>query len=106
MILNIPLLVFGILLLWFPRHWMRRGAALLRRRRRSAESARIIEPWREREPGDPRVSFKAEFRKLRNYLDLLRAGAAALVLYGGHSIAPSIAAAPDAPRAIVWQVIG
>lgn len=104
MIIDFPLLLLGVLLLWFPRQWMRRGAAFLRRRRRSAESMRITDPWREREPGDPRVSALTEIKKFRNYLDLFRGAAGSLMLLGGMGIAPAIAAAADASRIVPHQV--
>lgn len=107
MIVHIPLLVLAALLLFFPRQWMRLGLAFLKRRRRREEDggAPAVEPWKAREPGDPRVSFAVEFMKLRNYLDLLRAGAGSLALSGGMSIPPSISVAAGASRAVVWQTI-
>ena len=65
MTIDLPFLLLGIVLLWFPRHWMRRGVALMRRRKRSAASERITEPWKDREPGDPRVDIRVEFGKFR-----------------------------------------
>jgi hypothetical protein len=106
MTLDFSLLIFGLLLLWFPRQWMRRGVAYLQRRRRSAESARIVEPWKDREPGDPRVQFRTEFGKFRNYLDLLRGAAGSLVMMGGMGIPPSIDVAEGAPRIAAYQVAG
>lgn len=101
-----PLLILGLLLLWFPRQWMRRGVAYLQRRRRSAESARIVEPWKDREPGDPQIRFVAEFRKFRNHIDLLRGAAGSLVLMGGMGIPPSLVEAANAPRIVTHQVMG
>jgi hypothetical protein len=106
MTFDIRFLLLGLLLLWFPRQWMRRGVAFLRRRRRSAESARITEPWKDREPGDPRLSFLVEFTKFRNYVDLLRGGAGSLVLSGGMGISAAITTLPQAPRLAVWELIG
>jgi hypothetical protein len=100
MILNLPLLALGLLLLWFPRQWMRHGVAFLKRRRRSGSGPRIVEPWREREAGDPRVGWRTEFTKLRNYIDLLRGAAGSLVLLGGMGMAPMIAADAGAPGAV------
>jgi hypothetical protein len=96
---------FGLLLLWLPRHWMRRGVAFLRRRRRSAESSRIIEPWHDREPGDPRLSFRVEFSKFRNYVDLMRGGAGSLILVGGMDLPAAISTVPGAPRSATSQVL-
>lgn len=99
-------LLLGLVLLWFPRQWFRRGVSLFRRRRRKAAPAgRFVEPWNEREPGDPRVSFRAEFAKLRNYVDLLRGAAGSLVLFGGVGITPAIAVTPDASSTVVYQML-
>lgn len=105
MTVNIPFVVIGILLLWIPRHWMRRGVALLRRRRRSAGSTRVTEPWKDREPGDPRVSIKDEFTKARNYIDLFRAAAGSIVFAGGMGIAPAMIAVANAPHSASLQVM-
>src|SRR5438093_9899229 len=98
MTVDLPLFLLGLALLWFPRGWMRRGAAFLRRRRRSAESMRILEPWKDREPGDPRISFRTEFAKVRNYLDLFRGAAGSLMLSGGLGMPAAIGLAPGASR--------
>jgi hypothetical protein len=100
---DFPLLLLGLLLLWFPRQWMRRGAAWLRRRRKGG---RIVEPWREREFGDPRINFRTEFTKFRNYIDLLRGMAGSLVLFGGLGILPAIAPPSGASRTVILQVLG
>lgn len=97
MTVDIPLFLIGLLLLWFPRRWMRRGVAFLQRRKKSAESVRT-EPWKNREPGDPRISFVAEFGKFRNYLDLLRAGTGGLMLWGGLGMPAAFALATGATR--------
>jgi hypothetical protein len=105
--LDLPLLALGVLLLWFPRHWMRRGVALLQRRRRSSKGVeRIAEPWKDREPGDPRVNARVEFLKFRNYVDLFRGLAGSLVIWGGLGIAPAIAVAegrPAGPPGKCWR---
>jgi len=104
--LDLPLLALGVLLLWFPRHWMRRGVALLQRRRRSSKGVeRIAEPWKDREPGDPRVNAPVEFLKFRNYLDLFRGLAGSLVIWGGLGIAPAITVAEGAARGASWKVL-
>jgi hypothetical protein len=106
MIIHVPLLMLAALLIWFPRQWMRLGVAFLKRRHRRAEGAApASEPWRTREPGDPRLSFRSEFGKFRNYLDLLRAGAGSLALSGGMGIPPGIVPGAGASRTEVWQVI-
>jgi len=106
MIVHLPRLLLALLLLWFPRPWMRLGFTFLRRRRRrSGAEAPAIEPWNARESGDPRLSFREEFSKFRNYLDLLRGAAGSLALSGGLSIPPGISAVAGASRGTVWQTI-
>ncbi len=97
MTVDIPLFLIGLLLLWFPRRWMRRGAAFLQRRKKSAESVRT-EPWKNREPGDPHVGFIAEIRKLRNHIDLLRAGMGGLMLWGGMGMPAAMVLTPGVAR--------
>ena len=103
MVVHIPLLLFAALLLWFPRSWMRLGVTVLKRHRRPEHKMASEEPWRTREPGDPRLDLRTEFGKFRNYLDLLRAGAGSLALAGGMSIPPGVTVVAGASRADVWQ---
>ncbi len=79
---------------------------MLKRRKRSASSDRITEPWKDREPGDPKVNLRVEFAKFRNYLDLLRGLAGSVVIWGGREIAPAIAAELGAPKSVIYQVLG
>ncbi len=104
MTVDISIFLVGLLLLWFPRQWMRRGFAFLRRRRRSAESRRT-EPWKNTEPGDPRVSFATEFSKFRNYLDLLRGAAGSLMLWGGLGMPSAVTVLPGAGRNVFLQLM-
>ena len=98
--------LFGaLLLLWLPRLWLRQGLARLGRRRRVGKNPLIVEPWREREPGDPQVNFRAEFRKGSNYADLLRAGIGGLLLWGGPGFSPAVTFAADAPRGGTWLAL-
>jgi hypothetical protein len=76
MAVNFLYLSLGLLLLWFPRQWLRAGAVISARRRRHSTA-----PW-QREPGDPRLSYD-EFGKFRNYVDLLRAAAGSVAIMGG-----------------------
>jgi hypothetical protein len=99
------LLLLGIVLLWFPRQWMRRGVALLQRKRHSSGSSRILDPWKDREPGDPQVNFRTEFTKFRNYVDLFRAAAGSLTIWGGMGIVASIAVPDEGPRNLRWQAL-
>jgi hypothetical protein len=85
MSVDLPLLLIGIVLLWFPRQWMRLGKVFGGKRRRSRSDR---EPWKN-SPGDPRLTY-AEFGKPRNYFDLLRGAAGALAIVGWHAIEPAI----------------
>lgn len=89
MIVDFPLFLFGLLLLWFPRQWMRLGLSL-GHRRRSHGPVGGLQPWERRDSGDPRIDFRREFSKLRNYFDLLRAGAGGLAIIGGFGINSSL----------------
>src|SRR5581483_3584348 len=104
MIINLPFLLLGVVLLWFPRSWMRLGTVFLRRRRRKPDTS-TTEPWKARTPGDPRLSFSVEFSKLRNYVDLARGLAGGLVLMGGLGFVAGVQLAPDADRAISLRVM-
>jgi hypothetical protein len=97
MIVNLPLLLLALLLLWFPRQWLRLGAVLVKRRSRSAGKIQSSqEPWNMREPGDLSVDFLTEFSKFRNYVDLIRAVAGSVCVVGGLHVEPCLTLAPDA----------
>src|SRR5690349_3305453 len=98
MTIDWPFLVLGVLLLWFPRQWMRLGKLIRLRRRRS----RTEDDWSQREPGDPRLSFRREFTKPRNYFDLLRATTGAIAITGLGEATPSIAATVGASSHEIW----
>lgn len=102
---NLTFLLLGIALLWFPRQWLRRVPALLKRRRRSKGSERIMEPWKDREPGDPKVNPRVELTKFRNYVDLVRAVAGSVLIWGGFGWAAALGVAEDAPRSAGMQVL-
>jgi MFS family permease len=104
MTVDLPLLLLGLALLWFPRQWMRLGLTITSRRRKSP-AQRTREPWSERPPGDPRVSFAREFSKGRNYFDLLRAAVGGLAVIGGLKIPASIALADTGTRVPAWQLL-
>ena len=97
-------LLVGLLLLWFPRQWMRLGISVGTRRRRTGGKADQIQPWERREPGDPRISFRLEFGKVRNYVDLLRAAAGGLAIVGGFGIPASLASGGEGQALPAWQV--
>jgi hypothetical protein len=103
MTFNFPYLLFGLALLWFPRTWMRLGAAFLKRRRRRADPS-TIEPWKARSSGDPRISFVGEFGKIRNYVDLARGVAGGFTVMGGMGISTGLGLAPDATHAAVMEL--
>ena len=89
--------VLALVVLFFPRNALRAGVNLVRRkRRRSSGSERILEPWKDREPGDPRITPAVEFLKPRNYLDLVRAAAGGVAIWGGFYVPPALAADPAA----------
>lgn len=102
MLVELPYFLLGLLLLWFPRRWMRLGAVVGARRRISHRAAN--EPWRRRDPGDPRLSAREEFAKTRNYFDLFRGVAGALAIMGGFGIAAGLAPAPGSGRLVANQV--
>lgn len=101
MIANVPLFVLGLLLLWFPRQWMRFGFVVGHHRRRSRKTS---EPWNQREPGDPRISF-GELSKVRNHVDLLRAIVGGLTIVGGPFMDASLAVADAADRVAARQLL-
>jgi hypothetical protein len=99
--------VLALVVLFFPRNALRAGGNLLRRkRRRSGGSERILEPWKDREPGDPRIAPAMEFLKPRNYLDLVRAAAGGVALWGGFYVPPALAADPAAGGRMPLLVLG
>jgi hypothetical protein len=98
MLVNLPFLLLALLLLWFPRQWMRLGVAMRNRRSKRSEAAvrRDEEPWNTREPGNPSVGFRSEFIKVRNYVDLLRGAAGGLAVMGGLGIDACLSVAEGA----------
>lgn len=107
MLVNLPFLLLALGLLWFPRQWMRLGLSVWKRRRRSGEVvvSRELDPWKTDEPGSRAVKFSAEFVKLRNYVDLLRATVGSVAVVGGFQIDASLDAAPKATPTVIWQVL-
>ena len=78
MLFNLPYLLIGIVLLCWPRGWMRWGT---RKPRRRVEKERAsAETHRDRLPGDQSLWLGEEFTKRRNWLDFLRA------LAGGYAV--------------------
>lgn len=105
MLINWPLLLFAIVLLWVPRQVLRQGATFLRRHRRSDKGS--LSPKEQRERGDPRVDFRTEFLKFRNYVDLFRGAAGSLAFVGiTDVIEPCLKLAKDASPTVGWVLIG
>ena len=107
MLVNLPFLLIALVLLWFPRQWLRLGLHVRKRQRRSGEVvvSRELDPWKTDEPGNRAVKFGAEFSKLRNYVDLLRATVGGVAVMGGFEIDPSLDAAPNASHTVIAQVL-
>src|SRR5690349_324834 len=91
MIVHFPLLLFGLLLLWFPRQWMRLGMGVGPKRRKVIAGTVAASTWSKADAGNPRVTFRREFSKVRNYFDLLRGAAGSLAIIGSPQIQPSLA---------------
>lgn len=107
MLVNLPFLLLALLLLCFPRQWMRLGLTFWNRKKKRSEGAtrREEEPWKNSEPGDPAVSFRDEFLKVRNYVDLFRATAGSLAVFGGLGIDACFSAPAESPRLLVAEVL-
>ncbi|MSU65724.1 MAG: hypothetical protein EXS38_06410 [Opitutus sp.] len=109
MVINVLFLLLALLLLWFPRQWMRLGFSMSGRRKRnsSAEGRPNDSLLHRREQGDPAIGFLTEFGKLRNYVDLLRGAAGSLALMGGLAVEPCLQLASNAnSEAGRWLVVG
>jgi hypothetical protein len=72
-------LALALLMLWFPRQWMRFGR-LSRKRRKQRELFDKFAEQGGRDPDDKSVQLARELGKKRNYLDLFRG------LVGGYSL--------------------
>ncbi|MEY2880892.1 MAG: hypothetical protein RLZZ15_3272 [Verrucomicrobiota bacterium] len=97
-LINLPILLLSLALLWLPRSWLRFGVVKLPGASRRRRSRATSEPWRKKVPGDKSLDFRTEFGKLRNYVDFLRAGTGAFFLMGLTGIDPCVQLAPGAPR--------
>lgn len=78
-VIHWPYLVAALVLLWFPRPWLRLGR-LRRRRRKQREVLEKFAQEGASDPSDHSVKLRREFSSLRNHVDWLRglAGAATL----------------------------
>jgi len=93
-------LAAAVALLWIPRRWLRVGPAVGRRKRALAAHS-----WTHAPQDGTVLSARHEFSKLRNYVDLLRAAAALLVLLGGYGMPAALTATAPAGRGPVLAVI-
>ncbi len=106
MVIHWPLLLLGILLLWFPRRWMRFGTVIKpRRRRRNTSPGWKSDPWNRQEPGDPRINVRIEFTKPRNFIDFFRAGVGTLVVLGAYDLLPGLTVAAGAGALAARQLL-
>lgn len=76
MIINFWLLPVALVLLWLPRQWLRFSSRLIPKPKRTRED-RIRNA---RNPGDVSLRFREELLKVRNWLDLVRAGTGAYLV--------------------------
>jgi len=84
--IDYPLLFLALILLWFPRQWLRFGRGVMRRWRWGKRAkGRRQNAGNVREPGDTRLRANEEFAKPRNYIDFFRALLGALLLVGNSS---------------------
>lgn len=104
MLVNLPYFLLAVLLLLFPRAWLRHGP-IFKRRRRSGEKTRIVEPWRTTEVGDPHVTFRHELSQFRNYLDLLRAAVGSVLFSVVIGLAPCLSAPAGAPPSVSKKIM-
>ena len=105
MTVDLPIFLLAAVMLLFPRSWMRAGRVFFPRRRKSPHGTNPNEPWLARLPGDPRLDFRREFTRFRNYIDLLRAAAGSVLLIGGMGLAPCVHADDGATPLEVKSVL-
>jgi hypothetical protein len=100
-IIDLPYFLLALLILWFPRSWLRFGRAATRRWRWLRRSRRrLAERMRTREPGEVRLTAAEEFGKPRNYIDFLRAFAGGLLVVGHADWAIVASLRPDPAAAL------
>jgi hypothetical protein len=99
-------LPIALFLLWLPRPALRLGGRVFRRRRRRGQATSFTpDPLQVREPGDKSVSFRTEFAKARNYIDLFRAALGSVALLGmPPGIEPALQAEANATHGAVLGV--
>jgi len=79
-LINWPYLLAALLLLWFPRHWLRAGK-LSRGKRRQREAIERFAQDGGNDPDDKSVRLRRELRIVRNYVDFFRAFAGSVGLW-------------------------
>ncbi len=79
-----PYLLAAMVMLWFPRQWLRSGKSMLKRRRKPDGALERLAGMGARDPEDRSVQPGKEFTNLRNYIDFFRAlvGGYCLVFFG------------------------
>jgi hypothetical protein len=88
-----PYLLLALLMLWFPRHWMRVGPRLLKVRRRGRDPVQRFSAGPQVLPDDKTVVLKLELLNRRNYVDFFRALGGAFALMQ-HAVEPGRTTAP------------
>ncbi|MFM8620386.1 MAG: hypothetical protein ACKOE8_16850 [Opitutaceae bacterium] len=91
MTLLLPHLLLGVALLCFPRPWLQKVVTLAKRRKKKSDVERLKDPWKNKKPGDPAVQFGTEFKKIRNYIDVVRAAAGSVAIWGGFGFPAAVA---------------
>lgn len=75
-----PYLLLAVVLLWFPRQWLRLGKRVFARRRRHKDGLEQFAESRARDPEDKSVRLGIELRSKRNWMDLARAAVGSVCL--------------------------
>jgi uncharacterized membrane protein len=88
---NWPYLLIAVALLWFPRHWLRSGKSILKKRHKPDGTLERLAGMGARDPEDRSVQPGREFTNFRNYVDLLRAfaGGYGLIVLAINPIIPN-----------------
>lgn len=103
--LSVAEFVYGCVLLWFPRGWIHGLRARLKGRRRRRSPMRIRDPWKGGGPGEKGFKAAVEFSKLDNYLDLVRAAAGTVLLWGGWGFPRSVSGGSGAVALVISMVL-
>ncbi len=78
--INRPYLALAVLMLWFPRQWLRLGGRLFKRRHKHRDRLEQFAADEARDPEDKSVRLGKELSSKRNHLDFARAAAGGLSL--------------------------